>query len=88
MTFEKIHLPKHGTAITVAADLTLNVPNDPIIPFIEGDGIGVDVPPAMILRGWKFMQVKRRPRYMAVINGYPKKPLMLLSNLLFQSKAL
>lgn len=48
MTFEKIHLPKHGSAITVAADLKLNVPNDPIIPFIEGDGIGVDVTPAMI----------------------------------------
>ena len=48
MTFEKIHLPKQGQAITVNNDLTLNVPNNPIIPFIEGDGIGVDVTPAML----------------------------------------
>lgn len=48
MTFEKIHLPKQGKAITVSADLTLNVPDCPIIPFIEGDGIGVDVTPAML----------------------------------------
>lgn len=48
MTFEKIHVPAHGTAITVNSDLTLNVPNNPIIPFIEGDGIGVDVTPAML----------------------------------------
>lgn len=48
MTFEKIHLPKQGQAITVNDDLTLNVPNNPIIPFIEGDGIGVDVTPAML----------------------------------------
>ncbi len=48
MTFEKIHVPAIGAAITVNADLTLNIPNIPIIPFIEGDGIGVDVTPAMI----------------------------------------
>lgn len=48
MTFEKIHVPTHGESITVNSDLTLNVPNHPIIPFIEGDGIGVDVTPAMI----------------------------------------
>ena len=48
MAFEKIHIPALGQAITVSADLKLNVPNNPIIPFIEGDGIGVDVTPAMI----------------------------------------
>ena len=32
--------------ITQHADGTLNVPNDPIIPFIEGDGTGVDIWPA------------------------------------------
>lgn len=47
MTFEKIKLPAQGEAITVAADLSLNVPNFPIIPFVEGDGIGVDVTPPM-----------------------------------------
>jgi len=48
MTYDKIKVPAQGEAITVAADLSLNVPNNPIIPFIEGDGIGVDVTPPMI----------------------------------------
>lgn len=48
MSFEKISVPSHGQAITVNSDLSLNVPNFPIIPFIEGDGIGVDVTPPMI----------------------------------------
>ncbi|MFC3909612.1 NADP-dependent isocitrate dehydrogenase [Legionella dresdenensis] len=47
MNFEKIIMPAQGQAITVAADLSLNVPDFPIIPFIEGDGIGVDVTPPM-----------------------------------------
>ncbi|MGQ3888693.1 NADP-dependent isocitrate dehydrogenase [Legionella sp. CNM-1927-20] len=46
MTFEKIHIPEQGQAIT-CANGRLNVPDFPIIPFIEGDGIGVDVTPAM-----------------------------------------
>ena len=33
--------------LTLNNDLTLNVPNDPIIPFIEGDGTGVDITPVM-----------------------------------------
>ena len=41
----EIKAPATGKSITVNADNTLNVPNDPIIPFIEGDGIGVDVTP-------------------------------------------
>ncbi len=45
--FEKIQVPTTGEAITVNTDWSLNVPNHPIIPFIEGDGIGVDVTPAM-----------------------------------------
>ncbi|QTF93949.1 NADP-dependent isocitrate dehydrogenase [Halomonas sp. BM-2019] len=47
MGFQKIVVPEGGQKITVNADNTLNVPNNPIIPFIEGDGIGVDVTPAM-----------------------------------------
>ncbi|MCB5188462.1 NADP-dependent isocitrate dehydrogenase [Methylobacillus caricis] len=43
----KINVPAHGEKITVNADNTLNVPNNPIIPFIEGDGIGVDITPPM-----------------------------------------
>lgn len=39
----------NGQAITLNQDGSLNVPNNPIIPFIEGDGIGIDVTPAMRL---------------------------------------
>ncbi len=47
MAFEKINVPSDGGKIEVNADNSLNVPDRPIIPFIEGDGIGVDVTPAM-----------------------------------------
>ena len=43
----KIVVPNFGEKITVNADNSLNVPNQPIIPFIEGDGIGVDITPPM-----------------------------------------
>ncbi len=46
MSFDKITVPA-GEKITVNADNSLNVPNRPVVPFIEGDGIGVDVTPAM-----------------------------------------
>ncbi|MDO9233455.1 MAG: NADP-dependent isocitrate dehydrogenase [Methylotenera sp.] len=44
----KINVPLTGEKITVNADNSLNVPDQPIIPFIEGDGIGVDITPSMI----------------------------------------
>lgn len=48
MSAQHIKVPAQGEKITVNADFTLNVPNQPIIPYIEGDGIGVDITPAMI----------------------------------------
>ena len=48
MGYKKIQVPAVGDKITVNADHSLNVPNNPIIPFIEGDGIGVDISPVMI----------------------------------------
>ncbi len=48
MGYQKIKVPVDGDKITVNADLSLNVPNHPIIPFIEGDGIGVDITPVTI----------------------------------------
>ena len=48
MGYQKIQVPATGDKITVNADTSLNVPNNPIIPFIEGDGIGVDISPVMI----------------------------------------
>jgi isocitrate dehydrogenase len=48
MGYQKIQVPAVGDKITVNADMSLNVPNNPIIPYIEGDGIGVDISPVMI----------------------------------------
>lgn len=47
MTFDKIQVPSGGEKITVNDDFSLNVPARPIIPYIEGDGIGVDITPVM-----------------------------------------
>jgi isocitrate dehydrogenase len=46
-SYQHITVPLHGQPITVKADLSLTVPDYPIIPFIEGDGIGVDITPVM-----------------------------------------
>lgn len=43
-----IQVPSQGQKITVNKDYTLNVPDQPIIPFIEGDGTGVDITPVML----------------------------------------
>ncbi|AJQ95395.1 NADP-dependent isocitrate dehydrogenase [Gynuella sunshinyii] len=48
MGYQKIQVPSEGSKISFNADGSLNVPNNPIIPYIEGDGIGVDVTPPMI----------------------------------------
>ncbi len=47
MSYQHIHVPSEGQKITVNKDLSLNVPDQPIIPFIEGDGTGVDITPPM-----------------------------------------
>lgn len=47
MAYDKIQVPADGSKITVNADFSLNVPAHPIIPFIEGDGTGVDITPVM-----------------------------------------
>jgi len=48
MGYKKIQVPATGDKITVNADMSLNVPENPIIPYIEGDGIGIDITPVMI----------------------------------------
>jgi len=45
MHYDKINVPADGEQITVNLDGTINVPERPIIPYIEGDGIGIDVTP-------------------------------------------
>jgi isocitrate dehydrogenase len=47
MEFQHILVPEAGRRIRLAGDASLDVPDHPIIPFIEGDGIGIDVTPAM-----------------------------------------
>ena len=44
---QHIQVPAQGQKITVNKDSSLNVPDQPIIPFIEGDGVGMDVTPVM-----------------------------------------
>jgi isocitrate dehydrogenase len=46
--YQHIKVPGDGQKITVNADFTLNVPDQPIIPYIEGDGTGVDITPVML----------------------------------------
>jgi len=45
--YQHIKVPSTGQKITVNKDYTLNVPANPIVPFIEGDGTGVDITPVM-----------------------------------------
>ncbi|WP_133510544.1 NADP-dependent isocitrate dehydrogenase [Candidatus Thiosymbion oneisti] len=47
MTYEKLRTPSTGEQITVGADNSLQVPDNPIIPYLEGDGIGIDITPVM-----------------------------------------
>lgn len=47
-SYQHIQVPSAGQKITVSADNSLVVPDQPIIPFIEGDGIGVDITPVML----------------------------------------
>ncbi|MDJ0862156.1 MAG: NADP-dependent isocitrate dehydrogenase [Gammaproteobacteria bacterium] len=47
MTYQHIDVPADGEAITVNEDFSLNVPTRPVIPYIEGDGTGVDITPVM-----------------------------------------
>src|SRR4051794_17547462 len=46
--YQHIKVPSEGQKITVNADTSLKVPDQPIIPFIEGDGTGLDITPVML----------------------------------------
>ncbi|MEL6949140.1 MAG: NADP-dependent isocitrate dehydrogenase [Pseudomonadota bacterium] len=48
MQYEKIQVPDHGDPITLTRDGRLDVPDQPIVPYVEGDGIGIDVTPVML----------------------------------------
>ena len=46
--YQHIQVPAQGQKITVNADMSLNVPDEPIVPYIEGDGTGADITPVML----------------------------------------
>lgn len=48
MSYDKIRVPAGGERVTVNEDNSLHVPDNPIIPYIEGDGIGIDISPVML----------------------------------------
>lgn len=48
MQYQHIRPPQDGERITVNTDFSLNVPDRPILGFIEGDGIGIDITPVMM----------------------------------------
>jgi isocitrate dehydrogenase len=48
MAYKHIKVPTTGEKIRVNKDFSLSVPDNPIIPYIEGDGTGVDITPVMI----------------------------------------
>ena len=48
MAYQHIVVPADGEKITVNEDNSLNIPDHPIIPYIEGDGIGIDITPVML----------------------------------------
>jgi len=47
MPYQHINVPADGTQISVNEDYSLNVPDNPIIPYIRGDGTGIDISPVM-----------------------------------------
>src|SRR5213083_1779074 len=47
-SYQHVTVPTGGQKITVKANFSLDVPDQPIVPYIEGDGTGVDITPVMI----------------------------------------
>src|SRR3989442_13024798 len=73
MAYQHIRIPQDGEKIRVNKDFSLSVPDQPIIPYIEGDGIGVDITPVMLkvvdAAGKKAHGGKRRIGWMEVFAG-------------------
>ena len=88
-----VYAPRNGQAISIKKNHELNIPDFPIIPFIEGDGIGADIMPAMRsvidavlkkitlvqkkLNGLKSLLEKKRQTCMVMTTTSPRKHLML-----------
>ncbi len=78
MQYDHISVPSDGRKITINPDHSLSVPDFPIIPYIEGDGIGIDITPAMIrvvdAAIEKAYGSRRRIRWMEVFCGEKANP--------------
>src|SRR3982751_252730 len=48
MAYKHIKVPTSGEKIRVRKDFSLAIPDEPVIPYIEGDGTGVDITPVML----------------------------------------
>ena len=48
MTYQHIAVPESGEKITANDDHSLNIPDNPIVTYVEGDGIGIDISPVML----------------------------------------
>jgi len=46
--YKHIKVPANGQKITLNSDFSINVPDQPIVPYIEGDGTGMDITPVML----------------------------------------
>jgi isocitrate dehydrogenase len=88
MPYQHIKVPEGGDKITVNKDFSLNVSDQPIIPYIEGDGTGFDITPVMIKvvdaavaqagasarsTGWRSTPARSRRRCTARTYGCPTK---------------
>ncbi len=73
MPYQHIKVPEGGEKITVNPDFSLNVPDQPIIPYIEGDGTGFDITPVMLkvvdAAVEKVYGGKRQIRWMEIFAG-------------------
>jgi isocitrate dehydrogenase len=71
--YKHIRVPTQGEKIAVNKDFSLKVPDRPILPFIEGDGTGVDITPVMIKVVDRAVDVayggKRRIQWMEMFAG-------------------
>src|SRR5437773_11248827 len=71
--YQHVKVPAGGQKITINKDFSLNVSDHPIIPFIEGDGTGVDITPVMIkvvdAAVAKAYGAKRRIHWMEIYAG-------------------
>ena len=102
MSYKHISIPETGEMIVVNADNSISVPDNPIIPYIEGDGIGVDISPVMISVvdaavakaydgskkiSWMEIYTGKKQLSSTMATGFSKKLLMQLKPTVWRSRA-